>query len=64
MADTVSLLNRFASITGKHVIKKKKVIAVKVCPLSSSPCHELLTIEDMLIVNAIILLIRLLLLVY
>lgn len=63
MADTVSLLNRFASITGKHVIKKK-VIAVKVCPLSSSPCHELLTIKDMLIVNAIILLIRLLLLVY
>lgn len=62
MADTVSLLNRFASITGKHVIKKK-VIAVKVCPLSSSPC-QLLTIKDMLIVNAIILLIRLLLLVY
>lgn len=31
IADTVSLLNRFASITGKHVIIK--VIAIKVLTL-------------------------------
>lgn len=29
----------------------KRVIVIKVCPLSSSPSHELLTVKDMLIVS-------------
>lgn len=43
MADTVSLLNRFASIPVQHAIKS--IIAVYTCPLSFSTSHELLTFE-------------------
>lgn len=49
MADTLSLLDRFTSVTGLACYKKRLLLSrVAPCPLYS---HELFTIKDTLIVS-------------